>query len=86
MSILRPDKASFTDLRTMDTTVNCNGLQVEIARRMGVGRRWVSRLLARAEMAMAWMADHDVCAAWNKDHIGWYLDAPVGRERKRRTE
>lgn len=85
LSVLRMDRVSVTDRTQMETRVSARGLQVEVANRMGVSRQWVGDLLRRAEMAMAWMAEHDVYARWARDEIGWYLDAPIGIERKKRA-
>lgn len=55
-------------------------LQQRIAVRWGISHQAVSDVLRRADEVMAYFADNNFDARWRRDHMGWWLDAPVADE------
>lgn len=54
------------------------GIQSEVARLMETSKQHVSKLLGRASLAMAYLADVDMGYGWRRGvDGGWYLAVPV---------
>lgn len=81
IEVLRREASVCTyDPKTGVTMVIREGVQAQIARRMGVTRQRVSVLLTNAEEVMQYLADHDCPSGWKRDQVGWRLIAPIADE------